>query len=135
MKFADLPTNPDDRMLRQFAALWILFFGAIGTWEILKENTWGWSILAMAVVAGVLGLVWPRLLKPIFVAWMVLAFPIGWLVSHVILAVVFYGAFTPLGLVLKATGHDPLQRKSGNQSTYWQTKTQQRDIRRYLKQF
>lgn len=135
MKFADLPTNPDDRMLRQFAALWILFFGAIGTWEILKENTWGWSILAVAVVAGVLGLVWPRLLKPIFVAWMVLAFPIGWLVSHLILAVVFYGAFTPLGLVLKATGHDPLQRKRGDQSSYWRTKTQQREIRRYLKQF
>ena len=29
MKFSDIPRNPDNRMLRQFAGLWILFFGAI----------------------------------------------------------------------------------------------------------
>ena len=135
MKFADLPTNPDDRMLRQFAGLWVLFLGAIGAWEVYKGNTWGWPIFAVAVGVGVPGLAWPGLLKPIFVTWMVLAFPIGWLVSHVILALVFYGVFTPLGMLLKATGHDPLARKRGSKSSYWQTKTQQREMRRYLKQF
>ena len=40
---------------------------------------------------------------------MVLAFPIGWTVSQVILAVMFYGLFTPIGLVFRLIGRDPLQ--------------------------
>ena len=59
---------------------------------------------------GPLGLIWPRLLRPIYVAWMVLAFPIGWTISQLILAVMFYGLFTPIGLVFRLIGRDPLLR-------------------------
>ena len=41
---------------------------------------------------------------------MVLAFPIGWTVSQVILLLMFYGLFTPIGLVFRLIGRDPLQR-------------------------
>ncbi len=135
MKFSDLPMNPDDRMLRQFAGLWVLFFSAIGCWELYKGSTWGWLIVAIAICLGLPGLIWPKLLKPIFVTWMVLAFPIGWAVSHVILALVFYGVFTPLGLVLKASGHDPLAQKRPKSDSYWQEKKMQKEASRYLKQF
>ena len=36
-------------------------------------------------------------MRPIWVAWSVVAFPIGWVVSTVFLAVLFYGVFTPIG--------------------------------------
>ena len=35
----------------------------------------------LAVVIGGVGLVAPAAIKPVFVAWTVLAFPIGWTVS------------------------------------------------------
>ena len=41
---------------------------------------------------------------------MVLAFPIGWTVSQVILLLMFYGLFTPIGLVFRLIGRDPLHR-------------------------
>jgi hypothetical protein len=135
MKFSDIPRNPDCRTLRQFAALWILFFGILGGWQIYRSNDWGWLLIGLSLIAGIPGLFWPKLLKPIFVTWMILAFPIGWMISHVILASVFYGLFVPLGLALRATGHDPLKCKKSQLDTYWEPKTQQDDVSRYLKQF
>ena len=41
---------------------------------------------------------------------MVLAFPIGWTVSQVMLAMMFFGLFTPIGLVFRLIGRDPLHR-------------------------
>ena len=135
MRFSDVPTNPDSRMLRQFAGLCIIFFGAIGGWQVYKGNNWGWLLVVLASVAGGLGLIWPKLLKPVFVTWMILAFPIGWMVSHIILAIVFFGCFMPLGMLLKLKGHDPLLLKKPATGSFWVKKTQQADVARYLKQF
>ena len=64
----------------------------------------------LALTVGPIGLVRPGWLQPIYVSWMVLAFPIGWTVSQVMLAVMFYGVFTPIGLVFRLIGRDPLHR-------------------------
>lgn len=122
-------------MLRQFAGLWILFFGAIGCLQLYKGSGWGWTWIGVSLAAGVPGLFRPQVLKPVFVIWMILVFPIGWAVSHIILAVVFFGVFTPLGFVIRALGHDSLFLKRPKAESYWQTKTQQQDVRRYLRQF
>ena len=135
MKFSDIPRNPDSKTLRQFAAIWVIFFGAIGCWHLNKGGEHGWYWIALAIAAGVPGLIWPKLLKPIFVTWMILAFPIGWVVSHIILASIFYLVFTPLGLILRATGHDALKRKKTTTNSYWEPRTQQKNMGRYLKQF
>ena len=46
----------------------------------------------------------------IYVGWMILAFPIGWTISQVILVVMFFGLFTPIGLIFRLLGRDPLHR-------------------------
>ena len=67
---------------------------------------------------------------------MVLAFPIGWTVSQVILLAMFYGLFVPIGLVFRLIGRDPLQRaRSSNLESYWSPKSAPADLRRYFKQF
>src|SRR5262245_4013799 len=122
MTWSDIPGNPSQRTLRQFAALWLLFLGGLGCWHLLlRVNTlYGWSLLALAVGAGVPGLIRPGLLRPLFVGWMILAFPVGWLISHLVLAVLFYGVFTPLGLWFRLRGRDPLRRKRMRAPSYWQ---------------
>lgn len=137
MNFSDIPRNPDNRMLRQFAGLWILFFGGIALSQYFRShNTTAAIVLgSLAVCVGVPGLLFPRMLKPIFVGWMVLAFPIGWLVSRIILMLLYFGVFAPVGFLLRVTGHDPLRLKKPDVESYWEEKTQQTSLRRYLKQF
>jgi hypothetical protein len=138
MRWSDLPLSPSDRTLRQFAGLWIVFFGGLACWHgLFRGHEIASIVLAiLAITFGPLGLVKPRALKPIFVAWMVVAFPIGWVVSHVLLGCLYYGVFTPVGFFFRLAGRDPLElKRPAGKSTYWVTKPAATDVRRYFKQF
>ncbi len=54
----------------------------------------------------------------VYIGWMILAFPIGWTVSQVMLAVMFFGLFTPIGLVFRLIGRDPLHRGSHSRTRF-----------------
>jgi hypothetical protein len=138
MRFSDIDFTPPRRKLRQFAALWIVFFAALAAWQAWGHERWTLAAVLgiLAVTVGPVGLARPEWLRPIFVGWMVLVFPIGWLVSHVVLAVMFYGLFTPLGLLFRLTGRDALGlRCQKDSTTYWQAKPQATNLRRYFRQF
>ena len=137
MNFSDIPRNPDNRMLRQFAGLWMMFFVGMALSEFFRNHntTAAIGVGALAISVGVPGLIFPRLLKPVFVGWMIVVFPIGWLVSRIILSLLYFGVFAPVGLMLRMLGHDPLRLKKPDVESYWQEKTQQTSLRRYLKQF
>jgi saxitoxin biosynthesis operon SxtJ-like protein len=138
MRWSDIQFDPPRKMLRQFAGLWLLFFGGMALWEILGRGRSGiGAILAvLAVTIGPLGLIRPEWVRFIYVGWMILAFPIGWTVSQIILAVMFFGLFTPIGLVFRLLGRDTLQRIHRPElESYWQAKPASTDLRRYFKQF
>src|ERR1051326_4621008 len=97
MQFSDINRNPNQRTLRQFAALLILILGGMAAW---KGN---YAAAAVVAAIGLLGLAIPAALRPIYVAWMIVAFPIGWLVSHVMLAVLYFVLFLPLGILFRLT--------------------------------
>jgi hypothetical protein len=137
MKWSDIPFNPPRKALRQFAGLWLVFFlalAAVKGWHGHRQA--GLALAALAVLAGVPGLIRPALVRWVFVGWMVLAFPIGWLVSQLALAVLFYGIFTPVGLWFRLRGRDPLGRRSPPKpDSYWTEKRTPEDLRRYFRQY
>jgi hypothetical protein len=138
MRWSDIQFDPPRKTLRQFAALWLVCFGGMALWQALVRERAGLaSILAvLALTIGLLGLARPEWMRRIYVGWMILAFPIGWTVSQVMLAVMFFGLFTPLGLVFRLLGRDPLHRtRRPELESYWAPKPAPTDLRRYFKQF
>ena len=138
MRWSDLPVNPSRRMLRQFAGLWMLFFGALSVWNwtTLDRPTVAAAFLVMALTVGPAGLLFPAELRPIFVAWLVLAFPIGWLISKVFLALMFWGVLTPIGMLFRLAGRDLLQRRRpAEATTYWKPKPQAQGLGSYFREF
>lgn len=136
MQWSDIAFAPPARMLRQFAGLWILFFGGLACWQgiVSGNTTLAWVFAVLAVSIGPLGLWKPQAVRPIFVTWMVLAFPVGWVVSRLTLACLFYGLFTPISLLFKLTGRDVLARSPRpGQATYWAPKTMSSDLRSYFR--
>src|ERR1039458_4119730 len=87
MKWSDLPLKPTARALRQFAAAWLIFFLAVGVFRYVArgQHQIGIAVGLMAVVVGVTGLIRPAAVRWLFVGATVLAFPIGWVVSQVML--------------------------------------------------
>ena len=138
MQWSDVSFTPSSRVLRQFATLVLVVFGGLAAWYGVVRDQTGLAVVfgVIAVVVGPLGLIVPRAVRPIFVAWMVVAFPIGWTVSRVLLGLVFYGLFTPLGLAFRLMGRDRLERRCRTgQSTYWTAKAQPTGMRDYFRQF
>jgi hypothetical protein len=124
--------------LRQFAGLWLLFFGGLALWHgLVRGNLLAGLLLAAAALGlGSLGLVKPRAVRLVFVGWMVVAFPVGWAVSHVVLGLAFYGVFTPVGLVFRLVGRDALgRRRHPAQESYWAPKPAASGAASYFRQF
>jgi hypothetical protein len=66
------------------------------------------------------GLIVPAVLTPVYRVWMALALVLGFVMTHVILTIVFYVLITPIGLVMRGFGKDPLNRSiDTSSSSYW----------------
>jgi len=139
MAIIDIPWHPSTRQLRQFGWIFLPAFCVLVAWWLFRAG-FGDGVVAaplvLAALVAVLTLVAPRAVRAIFVGWMVVAFPIGWVVSHVMLAVIFYGAFTIVGGLMRLCRYDPMRRrKDPAASTYFTPVTRTTDPARYFRQF
>lgn len=137
MAMMEINWNPSRKELRQFGFLCLAFFGVLAVLGFRRSGlTLGVELLAgAAVVGGVLGAVAPQLLKYIFVGWIVAVFPIGWTVSHLLLGFIYFFVLTPIGLIMRVLGHDPMNRTLDRRaSSYWTTH-EQAPVARYFRQF
>jgi hypothetical protein len=58
-------------------------------------------------------------LTPLNKLWMQLGFLLGRIVSPIVLGLIFYGLFTPLGILLKLSGRDELRLKLCSNRSHW----------------
>ncbi|HEY6806483.1 MAG TPA: SxtJ family membrane protein [Pyrinomonadaceae bacterium] len=92
--------------------------------------------LPLGVLLVLLGLIVPRVLFYPNKAWMKMAEGMSFVSTRIILAIVFFGVMTPIGLIKRAMGWDPLQRRSERSNSYWQPYSKrQQDPRHYEKMF
>jgi hypothetical protein len=138
MKWTDIPLNPTASVLRQFAGAWLVFFSAIGIHQWLNRGNelLGQTMIGLALIFGLLGLIKPQAIRWLFVVAMALAFPIGWVVSQLVLAIIFYLVITPVALFFRLRRRDLLARKPApDQISFWSEKITPGDARRYLRQY
>ena len=65
------------------------------------------------------GLLLPPLARRFHILWMRLAVALGYINSRILLSLMFYGVFTPYGLVMRLFGRDPLHRRGARRESYW----------------
>jgi hypothetical protein len=138
MKWSDVQFRPAPKILRQFAGAWLVFLSAWGAyqWGLHGNRTAGLVSCCLALLVGGVGLVAPRAIRWLFVLCMIMAFPIGWLVSQTMLALMFYGVITPFALVFRFVGRDALRRRpSPTTKSFWLVKEQPKDLKSYLRQY
>ena len=138
MTWKDIPWRPTSTALRQFAVCWLVFVGLLAFRVGIRSEQYiaGGVLAFLAASVGLTGLIWPAAVRPLFVALTVVTFPIGWVVSRLMLAILFYGLFTPVGVVMRWCGRDALYlRPQTGRSTYWETKLAAENPRRYFRPF
>ena len=137
MGLFQLQTKPTARVLRQFAAAWLIFFLLAGANQIWRRGHVSLGcVLGSVALVGIVGLIKPNAVRWLFVGASVVAFPIGWVVSQVALVIMFYGVITPMAFFWRMRGRDVLQlRVKKDQSTFWVAREEEPAPERYLKQF
>lgn len=144
MSIIELNLKPTRTQLRQFSAVFLAFFGLVGAWrfyhfgEVWPAGVWFdpgllWLIGALG---GVPGLIMPSFAWPVYVGVTYLTFPIGFVISHVLFGAIYYLVFTPIGLIMKLSGRDALQRRfEPAENSYWNVKLPETKKERYFHQY
>ncbi|MEO6598155.1 MAG: SxtJ family membrane protein [Planctomycetota bacterium] len=137
----ELNLKPEARILRQFAFVAVIGLPMIAAVVLRFAAAFTWTHPAMLGAAGlgILQLVLYQsgvefVTRALFVGIMVVAMPIGFVVSHVLMATIFYLVITPIGLVFRLVGRDALGRKlEPNRNSYWRDRGPARDSASYFK--
>ncbi len=115
----------------------LLLIAAVVFWRT------GWTLTTAVQVLGgigaalvVLGLIVPVVLKPVYRVWMALAVVLGFIMTRVILTAVYYLIMTPIGLIMRLLGKDPLhRRRDPNAASYWIPKTYHDESKQRLEKY
>lgn len=109
-----LPSN------RQFGGLFTFVFAAVALY-CAGRAAWVGVGLAGVVAVGfaALALVAPERLLPLNRAWFKLGILLGRIVNPLVMALLFFGLFTPLALLLRLFGRDALRLKRGGAVSHW----------------
>jgi site-specific recombinase len=134
----EFPQNPSRSDLRWFGVLLGGFLPLAG-WLIGRrlELEPPWLVLfALSAVSLATAAFAPRWLRGVHWLWHAATFPIGWLISRILLAVVYWGVLTPIALTLRMRGRDLLGRRFDRETkSYWTRHDPPADIARYFRPF
>jgi hypothetical protein len=139
MSIVQINTSPTRRQLNQFGFIWLGFLALFGVIAYFKFNSPEIArfLWIAAVVVPVVGWLVPAFMRLVFLGLSYLAWPIGFVVSHVVLAVVYYLVLAPIGLLTRLFGYDSMKRRfDPDAESYWIERSPEAvDPKRYFRQF
>jgi hypothetical protein len=133
-----LALNRENRRLQLAGALLPALFlgGGLAATRGVPPAAVAGGAAAVGVAGAITILAAPPLGRKVYRGWMLAAVPIGWTVSHLVLAIAYYGVLTPIGLAMRLVGRDPMQRKfDRDATTYWIERPRESDPRRAFRQY
>jgi hypothetical protein len=135
----DIPWQPSATILRQFAALWLVLVGGLAVRSVGISH----PLTLLAGAIGVAGLMRPGLVRWLFVGLVLVTYPVGRAVSWLLLGMLFFVVLTPLAMVFRVLGRDPLQlrrlagadQSTTERDTCWLPRPAERPPASYFRQF
>lgn len=142
-----LNLKPSRQVLRRFGFIAAVAFALLSVLALWKRHLFGVdlgdahepvvvTLSALGILSLAFSVICPEANRPLYVALTVSTYPIGLAVSFIMMAVLFYGVITPVGLLFRLVGRDPFARRwERDAKTYWVRREGARDKRSYLRQF
>ncbi|MBM4108330.1 MAG: hypothetical protein FJ255_05885 [Phycisphaerae bacterium] len=116
--------------------LTLLMIGGLERFLGVPPRVIAGASIAVGATGCIVTLVSSKVGTRLYTGWMYAALPIGWTISHALLALIYYAVLTPIGLVMRLLGNDPMQRRLDRAATtYWSEHRPPTDPKRYFRQF
>lgn len=134
--FQHLNWNPDRKELRSFAVAMLIGFAALGLLTAWRERGVETPSLVLWTVGAVLATASqiPGLGRLAYLAVYIPSSLIGFVVSRVLLTLVFFVVFMPIGLLLRLAGKDLLSLRP-DAKPVWQPHPAETERKRYYRQY
>ena len=135
--FQHVKWRPDARELRRFAVAMLIGFGVLGllaSWRASGISTSAiilWSIGVFLAIAAFV----PKFNRIAYLAVYLPTSVIGYVVSNVLLALMFFFVITPLGIILRLLGKDFLQQRPQKHTSQWMPVRGVKNEDSYYRQF
>ena len=107
---------------RSFGFVMAAFFALLALFPLLHGplSSIRWWALVVAAAFLALALLWTAPLRPLNRAWLKLGLLLSKIVSPVVMMVLFYATVTPVGVLMRLAGKDPLRlRRNAAAASYW----------------
>lgn len=118
--------------LRNFGLVVGGVLAAIGVALLIKGRPSYDEFIVIGTLLAVSGLLVPVVLKPLYLPWMALSVVLGWIMTRVILILLYSVVMVPIALVSRAFGKKFINRGKPDPSvaSYWQRRQRQSDPKR-----
>ena len=105
---------------RNFGLVFFFVFLIVSLLPLLKEEPYRiWSIV-IAIIFLILGLMNSKLLTPLNKLWFKFGMILGAIVAPIVMGFIFFLVVTPIGLAMRITGKDLLnKKKDSDKKSYW----------------
>jgi hypothetical protein len=122
---------------RKFGIGLSIILAVLAFLQLVVGHEWGWYVAVVAVTVIIVAFLIPYLLKPLFVFFTYVGFVMGWVMTRLILIILFYLVLTPVSLTAKLLGKSFLALKTDqSRESYWEDISQERHERiEYERQF
>jgi hypothetical protein len=138
MSLVEINKNPSPRELRWFGLIMLAFGGFVSAilYARFRWPVGSWIPLAAGSVLAAVYYVVPAARRPMYLGWMYAFLPLGMLTSFLLLAVIYFMIFTPIGLVMRLVGRERVPKGFDRQAaSYWVKRPAARPPDSYFRQF
>src|SRR5262245_56555432 len=106
---------------RSFGFVMAAFFGLVALFPLLHGtlSSIRWWALVVAATFLACALLWTAPLRPLNRWWLKLGLLLSKIVSPIVMMVLFYAIVTPIGVLMRWAGKDPLRLRRNAGASYW----------------
>ena len=139
MSLVEINWRPNQKELRNFGIVAMIATAVLSVLlYVIKGIAIQWLaiICAVGVITFLSSFVCIKITRVIYLVLISITLPIGYVVSFILLAAFYFLLVTPLGLLFRLIGRDPLCRKFDyNAKSYWLKRQSPKSLDRYFRQF
>ena len=139
MALIDINWKPDRNELRKFGEISLAMLTVIALvfyWLDRLAAVGSLYLCAAGLGIFILSRISTKLVKPFYLLLYAIALPIGFVLTNILMAIIYFIILTPVGLIFRLIHRDPLKRKlDPNAKTYWMPHRTPDALKRYFNQF
>ncbi len=139
MSLVEINWRPERKELRNFGIIALIASAVISLLLYLLKGLGGqWALIICGIgfIIFLSSIISAKLTRIIYIGLILVTLPIGWVVSFLLLAIFYFLILTPIGLIFRLIGRDPLCRKfDPDASSYWEIHRQNDGLDSYFHQF